>query len=390
MLDWLIVGGGIHGTHMALVLTARGGVAPERLRILDPHETLLARWERCTAATGMRFLRSTVVHHLALDPHDLWQYAQRRGLQPGQFRGPYRRPSLALFQEHSRAQIVKHRLDQLQLRGRATGLRRSAGGWCIESDAGALAARNVLLALSVGEQPRWPAWARELHAAGAPVEHLYATDARPAAPQPAGQTVVVGGGISAAQAAVTLARAAPGTVTLLMRHAPRIADFDSPAGWVGPKELHGFAAEPSMARRRTLIAGARQPGSMPQDVAHRLRRAERWGLLRVQRGEVRQASWCPNGGIALQLSDGTLRAARVILTTGFAQQRPGGAWLDAAITEQALPLAPCGYPAIDQRLQWAEGLYVTGALAELELGPVARNIAGARHAAERLLAAGHG
>jgi len=50
MLDWLIVGGGIHGTHLALVLTARGGVDPERLRILDPHETLLARWERCTAS----------------------------------------------------------------------------------------------------------------------------------------------------------------------------------------------------------------------------------------------------------------------------------------------------------------------------------------------------
>jgi hypothetical protein len=32
------------------------------------------------------------------------------------------------------------------------------------------------------------------------------------------------------------------------------------------------------------------------------------------------------------------------------------------------------------------GLYVTGALAELELGPVARNIAGARHAGERLAA----
>jgi hypothetical protein len=36
-------------------------------------------------------------------------------------------------------------------------------------------------------------------------------------------------------------------------------------------------------------------------------------------------------------------------------------------------------------LEWAPGLYVTGQLAELELGPTARNIGGARLAAERLV-----
>ncbi|NCC37207.1 MAG: hypothetical protein EOM24_35145, partial [Chloroflexia bacterium] len=81
MLDWLIIGGGLHGTHLALVLTARAGVPAERLRILDPHAHLLAHWDRCTSATGMTYLRSTLVHHLALDPHDLWHFARRRGLQ---------------------------------------------------------------------------------------------------------------------------------------------------------------------------------------------------------------------------------------------------------------------------------------------------------------------
>jgi hypothetical protein len=36
-------------------------------------------------------------------------------------------------------------------------------------------------------------------------------------------------------------------------------------------------------------------------------------------------------------------------------------------------------------LEWADGLLVSGALAELELGPIARNIAGARAAGERLV-----
>ncbi|NTV64715.1 MAG: hypothetical protein HGA65_14450 [Oscillochloris sp.] len=85
MLDWLIIGGGLYGTHLALVLTRRCRIAPERLCILNPHETLLAVWERSMAATGMRYLRLTIVHHLALDPHDLWHFAWRRGGQAGLF-----------------------------------------------------------------------------------------------------------------------------------------------------------------------------------------------------------------------------------------------------------------------------------------------------------------
>jgi hypothetical protein len=39
---------------------------------------------------------------------------------------------------------------------------------------------------------------------------------------------------------------------------------------------------------------------------------------------------------------------------------------------------------VSKALRWARGLYVMGPLAELELGPTARNIAGARKAADRL------
>ena len=66
-LDWLIIGGGIHGVHIAARLLGESGVAPDRLRILDPCDRLLARWRNCAAATGMTHLRSPGVHHLDLD-----------------------------------------------------------------------------------------------------------------------------------------------------------------------------------------------------------------------------------------------------------------------------------------------------------------------------------
>jgi hypothetical protein len=126
---------------------------------------------------------------------------------------------------------------------------------------------------------------------------------------------------------------------------------------------------------------------MPEDVARNLRRAERWGLLRIQQGEVHQTTFAADGAVELELPGLQLRAGHVLLATGFAQQRPGGSWLDRAITDYNLPLAPCGYPLVAPSLDWAPGLFVTGALAELELGPVARNIVGARHAGERLASA---
>ncbi len=58
--------------------------------------------------------------------------------------------------------------------------------------------------------------------------------------------------------------------------------------------------------------------------------------------------------------------------------------VDDAIAQLGLPCAACGYPIVSSQLAWAPGLHVTGPLAELELGPVARNIAGARAAGERL------
>lgn len=384
MLDWLIIGGGIHGTHLSLHLTRLRRVPRDRLRVLDPYREPLARWNACVNNAGMGFLRSPFVHHIDIPSHSLMHFTDKgEGKALKSFIDPFFRPSTKLFAAHCRHVIRNHQLDELRVAGRASGLTAIEGGYRVETENGSLEARRVLLALSVGEAPLWPDWALAIKGAGGPVDHVFATDFDREKTPAFRRAIVVGGGITGAQLAMALAAKNPGNVTLLSPHVPRVHRFDSNSGWMGPRNMERFRAEPDMERRRDIIRKARHKGSMPAEVRGTLRRAVQLGKLALRIGIVQEAALAGDT-VSLRCLDGsTLEADRVVLATGFEQLRPGGAWLDRAIEEMGLPLAPCGYPLVQPTLCWQGGLYVTGALAELELGPAARNIIGARHAAER-------
>lgn len=385
MLDWLIIGGGIHGTHLSLHLVRLKRVPHDRIRVLDPHAEPLARWEACTRNAGMGFLRSPFVHHIDIPSHSLMHFTDKgEGKVLKSFIDPYYRPSTRLFGAHCRHVVRKNQLDELRVQGRARGLSAIEGGYRVETEHGSIEARKVLLALSAGEMPLWPDWGRALKAAGAPIDHVFAPEFDRQQVPDFRSAVVIGGGITGAQLAMALAARCPGNVTLLTPHVPRVHRFDSNSGWMGPRNMVRFRAEPDMVRRREIICAARHKGSMPAEVRGTLRRAAELGKLQVRVGVVEQASLA-ECTVSLRLQDGAvLEADRVVLATGFEAKRPGGPWLDGAIEALGLPLAPCGYPVVDPSLRWRPGLYATGALAELELGPAARNIVGARHAAERL------
>ncbi|MBC8099932.1 MAG: FAD/NAD(P)-binding protein, partial [Armatimonadetes bacterium] len=368
MLDWLIIGGGIHGTHVSLVLTQTKRVSLDRVRVLDPYPQALARWHAVTTNTGMVYLRSPLTHHLHDDQRALGVFARiHRDAPATRFIPTYSRPSLALFNHHAAYLIDKYRLEALRITGRAHGLTRLTDGWRVETSAGGIAARRVVLAISQSEQPRIPAWAAPLIASGAPVQHSFELGFR-TADLPAWQhLVVIGGGITAVQTALTLANQHPGSVTLLMRHAPRIHDFDSDPCWMNALCLRDFHKISDYDQRRAVIQVARHPGSMPADVAAALNQAVQTGLIQVRTGDVADGTW-DGSTVRLHLGGGeTLTPDRVLLATGWATGRPGGAWLTAAIQQHGLATAADGFPLIDGALCWAPGLYVSGALAELEV-----------------------
>lgn len=393
MLDWLIIGGGIHGVHAAHVLVNGRSWPRDRVRLLDPHAELLANWTRLSGNVGMAFMRSPGVHHLGLEAGDLTKFARRQtAVTHRLFAEPYQRPAYALFQAHNQHLIQSYRLDELHIQGTAQELARQSGGWRIETEQGALEARRVLLAIG-RPQPHWPEWAAVGRALGLPIQHIFAPDytlSHATRRVPHTPVLVVGGGITAAQVALRLAANWPGNVTLLMRHPIREHQFDSDPGWLGPKYQDGWHKTVDYVQRRQIIQAARHRGSMPPDVVRRVQRAQKAGELCVQEGEV--TTVVPvrqNGRVELVCRDGQrIWAEQVVLATGFALARPGGAWLETAIAINDLPVAPCGYPILAKTLRWSVGLYVTGALAELEMGPIAPNIAGARQAMQRLAASG--
>ena len=134
-----------------------------------------------------------------------------------------------------------------------------------------------------------------------------------------------------------------------------------------------------------MITQARHTGSVPPEMGRALRRASERRQLRCHEDEVDRIE-TPPPGLEVVLSSGTvLQPDRVLLATGFASSRPGGSMIEELITSASLPCAPCGYPIVDPSLRWHPRIHVSGPLAELELGPVARNIAGARRAADRIV-----
>ncbi|EDM78445.1 hypothetical protein PPSIR1_06336 [Plesiocystis pacifica SIR-1] len=374
MLDWLIVGAGVHGLHVAACLRRRGAT----VRMLDPHPRPLCEWDRRAENLAMSHLRSPLDQDIGVDQLSLHHFADSLPkLEPGTFAGPCRAPSVALFRRHVEWVRGRFGLDALLERGVAQRVDFVEGGVRVESERGSLRARRVVLAL--GQAPiRAPAWAE---AVGGSALHVF--DPRFDSSLPDGPAVVVGGGLSAVQLALRWARAKPGATTLVCRRLPPVAELDVASRWSRPRWSWRFAGF-SLAGRAAVLDSEIRHGSVPPRVAARLARAQRRGRLRVVCGEVTGAREL-GGERALWLGRGdTLRCRRLGLATGFERDFDGVPLLDDLAQGFGLARGPRAAPVLDDALRWHPRIHVVGAAACLSLGPFAANIAGARLAGARL------
>lgn len=387
--QWAIVGGGIHGVHIAIRLLESGRVSPEQLCIVDPHRRLLQRWRDCTAVTGMTHLRSPSVHNLDADPWALQNFAR---ISPDEtfessFAPPYKRPSLDLFNAHASHLVERYELDKIHRVDRAVQCDAGDENVRIELDGGeSIVCDHGVFALGRSEWPRWPAWAPRDQPG---VQHIFASSFSQQSWVDGANVAVIGGGISAGQFALRILDEGF-EPTLISRHGFREHQFDSDPGWLGPKRMAAFAQISDPDERRSIIDRARNSGSVPPKLSRRLNAASRQGTMTIRQSRILSCV-VKDETVLLGLCDGSILSFdAVVLATGFQACRPGGGMLDELVLSASLPCASCGFPRVDESLRWNSRIFVAGPLAELELGPAAQNIAGARRAADRILAAPQG
>ena len=387
MLAWLVVGGGIHGTYLTSQLIAAGRVNPADIRILDPNPQLLHTWLRQTHNCGMRFLRSPSTHNLDTGILSLYRFAQKTipsALQYA-FTDPYLRPSLELFNAHCHEVLEKYDMASLHIRQRALSLERTAKGFAVATRTDRLHTRRVLLAIGLGEQPCWPPWALELSRARGSVYHILdpAFDRSQLARE--SDIHIVGAGLTGVQTALALEKEWKTPLTLIAQSPLRVNQLDFDPCWIGPKCLRDFGRL-AFSQRRRVIDQARNRGSVPPEIAAELEAAIRRGRIRFVQRTIQSARF-NNQKLFLQTDRAEpLVANQLLLATGFDSKRPGGVFIDRMIEALGLEVAADGYPILGPGLQWQSDLFVTGPLAELQLGPCARNIIGARNAAKTILA----
>ncbi|EFV76443.1 FAD/NAD(P)-binding protein [Cytobacillus pseudoceanisediminis] len=382
--DWIVVGGGIQGSTIAAFLVKNNKVSTDKLRIIDPHVRPLFKWTTSTDRIGMKFLRSPFVHHLDVDPFSLRSYAAKHQWKKSEFYGVYKRPSLEMFNEHSQTLLHDLGLGASWHQGYVNGLDREDNYWVVNT-AGEerLKAKRVVLALSINDQLHVPEWADSIKQEWHGMFHIFDDSAdfsklrMPVA--------VIGGGITAAHTVIKLSALYSGQVTLIKRHPFKVCDFDSDPGWLGPKYQKSYQRITDYSERREVIKKARNRGSLPSELFHKLRKLENEQTIKVADGEVTSVKQGENKELILSVDTQEVKVQSIVFATGFRPSRPGGRWLEKAIETFGLPCAKCGYPIVSQSLEWCRHLYVTGPLAELEIGPIARNISGARQAAERIV-----
>ena len=196
--------------------------------------------------------------------------------------------------------------------------------------------------------------------------------------------LVVGGGLSAVQAAIALSKR--GAKVLLLSRKPILwRHFDLPLCWFDPqmrnKSRYEFLSQ-EVEDRPDFIRCTRRGGTVPP-----------WYRKQLEKSDVEQyigeVTFCAQKQCTLQVQlssvSGSTRivdAAHVILATGCSPnlvELP----LIAALHKKWPIRSISGLPLIEENLQWTPTapVYIAGSLAALRSGPDAANLMGARRCA---------
>lgn len=382
---FIIVGGGIHGVYIANALLKEGLAALDDLLIIDPNDEPLSNWKAVTSNVGMDYLRSPKVHHLDTEPFSLKKFSKNRSYTRPLFIAPNDRPSLDLFNNHAGVVLEESRIQERFYLGLVSRVSLNKNSASVSVNGDTLKSQYVILSTGQGDNISWPDWAVVVKQRGAPVTHVLDRSFSRLRLSDTATIAVIGGGMSAVHTAISLA-GNDRKILLLSPHPLRQHDYDSDPGWMGPKYLTSFRKISNPKKRRAVISTARNTGSITRDLKKKLLLLEKRNQCKVYTDSVVACTPVSASLMQIRLSGGDVFGVnQIVLATGYNTTRPGGKLVDQLACDYNLPCSECGFPIPDVSLRWHKRLFVTGALAELEVGPASRNIIGAKMAAGKIV-----
>ncbi|RAM53376.1 MAG: FAD-dependent oxidoreductase [Hapalosiphonaceae cyanobacterium JJU2] len=387
--DLAIIGAGPHALTLVTHLLQKRQTMWGKFLVFDPSGMWMSRWKNQFAALEIPHLRSPAVHHPDPNPFALRKFAESR---PHEFFPPYDLPGTQLFEDFCQDVIHRYSLQQQVIPLGVTRIeplphvfRSRLRLWL--QDGQSIIARRVVLATD-SSQIQLPNWVNQIksgypqdklcHSQRVDLRKLCLTDER---------VLIVGGGLTSGHLAVgVISRGAK--VHLMIRRQLQEKLFDAEPGWLGPKYLKGFFAEPDYQKRFATILQARNGGSITPAMKMHLRREARSGNLRMTENcQVISAQWTGKNW-QVQFSDGSQHEySRIWLSTGTKFDATAETLLQEVFKVYPIKIVN-GLPVLDQylRVPGCE-LFLMGGLAALQVGPTARNLSGARMASEKIVPA---
>jgi cation diffusion facilitator CzcD-associated flavoprotein CzcO len=372
-----ILGGGPHGLAAALHL--RWADPDASIVSIDPAGAWLEAWRTQFARADITTLRSPIVHHPAPGSMALRDHVARWSLPTSGL--PYDVPTTTSFDRFCCDTVDQADLDD-PIAGTARSIERLGPGVLVDTGDTTVHADHLVIATNPHRRII-PDWVHPLLGA-APGVLTHGADVDLAEESIQGHVVtVVGGGLTAAHLACgAIQRGAE--VHLVSRRPIRSRSFDTDPGWLGPKHLARFSAEPDPLNRLQMARAARGGGTIPPWMKDRLDAAVDADQLTIHDGAgVRAADVDARGRCRLALGDhSTLEADRVWLATGTRPDIGALRCLEDLVAD--LPVVH-GYPVTGPDLRLGDHpIHVMGRLATLALGPAAGNLWGAQRAAEQI------
>jgi hypothetical protein len=404
--------------------------APGDIVVVDPHGAWMHEWNEQFRVLRIPFLRSTMREHSDMeDEARLWAFAHERGdsavdllgglpAQSKQRRVMMKRgfvnqtdapmmqaPGTACFRAFQERLVDQLKAGQMVVPDKVVSLAWCAASrvWTVLLASGkSLRAQHVVSAAGGALAPMVPEALQELHTARHPAvihSSQLAQLERCMAEPPEGTTVVVGGGLTAAHVIAGLAANMTGQtsrIVWLTRSELRVQPFDVDFAWFSRFSAAGLLFDfhaLDMAGRAAELRRIKR-GSIPPAMHRQMQALIASGRLQLVEGANITGAAAAGGdsehAVRLTVKPKTgaaeqLAASLVVMCTGTRAAAELAPYL--ASVRQTHPLREIsGLPCLEPTLQWGQDLplFIMGPLAALCLGPYARNLRGARLAADRI------